>query len=616
MSARGKHDPAGPVGALLERARGRGRKPGARRSVGYNATRRVALVGSVLALCGVALVARALHVQVLDNEFYLRQGDARALRELPIATSRGMITDRNGEPLAVSTPVESLWANPKELLQHTDRLAELAAALSVPADTLASRLSQRADKEFMYLRRRLNPAFAEKVMALGIPGVYSQREYRRFYPQGEALAHVLGFTNVDDHGQEGLELAFEDWLSGTPGAKRVIRDGQGRIIENVDLLRAPEPGRDLVLSIDRRVQYLAFRELRRALAEAKASAGSVVILDVHSGEILAMANLPSYNPNQLDGQAGDARRNRAVTDVVEPGSTMKPITVAAAMEHGLVTPDTIVDTSPGYLSNGRFTINDFRNYGALTTTGLLTKSSNVGAAKLARELPDAYFHQFIERFGFGSRPGSGFPGEASGLLKPPSRWSGTDKSTMSYGYGLSVTPLQLAVAYAAMANGGRRITPTFVKGGASEGEQVIEPQLANTLLRMMQTVTEPGGTATGAAILGYHVAGKTGTARKFSSTGGYSRDYVALFAGVVPVENPRFAMVVLIDEPDASKGHGYGGGATAAPVFKSVMEGALRLMDVPPDDIETWIAAQARKRGPDEAAPVLPLGAAASGAQP
>ena len=585
------------------RGQGRGR------GVGYNATHRVALIGGVLALCGVALVARAFHVQVIDNEFYLEQGDARALRELPIATSRGMITDRNGEPLAVSTPVASLWANPPELLEHADRIGELAAALSVPAETLASRVSQRADKEFMYLRRRISPAAADEVLDLGIPGVYSQREYRRFYPQGEALAHVLGFTNVDDRGQEGLELAFDEWLSGTPGAKRVIRDGQGRIIANVDLLRAPEPGKDLVLSIDRRIQYLAFRELRRAITEAKAAAGSVVILDVHSGEVLAMANLPSYNPNQLDGQAGDARRNRAVTDVVEPGSTMKPITVAAALEQRLVTPDTIVDTSPGYMSIDRFTISDFRNYGALTTTGLLTKSSNVGSVKLVRQLEDDYYYEFLKRFGFGSKPGSGFPGEASGLLAAPRQWSGTTKATMSYGYGLSATPLQIAVAYAALANGGKRIAPTFVKGGATEAEEILDPALADTLVHMMQTVTEPGGTATGGAVLGYHVAGKTGTSRKFSSSGGYSRDYVALFAGIVPVENPRFAMVVLIDEPDASKGHGYGGGATAAPVFKSVMEGALRLMDVPPDDIETWIAAQSKARGKDGNPPVLPLAA-------
>ena len=585
------------------RGQGRGR------GVGYNATHRVALIGGVLALCGVALVARAFHVQVIDNEFYLEQGDARALRELPIATSRGMITDRNGEPLAVSTPVASLWANPPELLEHADRIGELAAALSVPAETLASRVSQRADKEFMYLRRRISPAAADEVLDLGIPGVYSQREYRRFYPQGEALAHVLGFTNVDDRGQEGLELAFDEWLSGTPGAKRVIRDGQGRIIANVDLLRAPEPGKDLVLSIDRRIQYLAFRELRRAITEAKAAAGSVVILDVHSGEVLAMANLPSYNPNQLDGHAGDARRNRAVTDVVEPGSTMKPITVAAALEQRLVTPDTIVDTSPGYMSIDRFTISDFRNYGALTTTGLLTKSSNVGSVKLVRQLEDDYYYEFLKRFGFGSKPGSGFPGEASGLLAAPRQWSGTTKATMSYGYGLSATPLQIAVAYAALANGGKRIAPTFVKGGATEAEEILDPELADTLVHMMQTVTEPGGTATGGAVLGYHVAGKTGTSRKFSSSGGYSRDYVALFAGIVPVENPRFAMVVLIDEPDASKGHGYGGGATAAPVFKSVMEGALRLMDVPPDDIETWIAAQSKARGKDGNPPVLPLAA-------
>ncbi|MGY0618419.1 peptidoglycan D,D-transpeptidase FtsI family protein [Lysobacter sp. A378] len=581
----------------------------------YNVRKRMALVGGTLGLCSVALVGRALDVQVFNNDFYVRQGDARALREIPIATSRGMITDRNGEPLAVSTPVESVWANPQELLQYPDRIPELAKALGVPADELARKLSQRADKEFMYLQRRINPSRARQILGHEIPGVFSQREFRRFYPQGEAMAHVLGFTNIDDRGQEGLELAFDDWLSGTPGSKRVIRDGQGRIIENVDLIRPAQPGHDLTLTIDRRIQYLAFRELRRGIEQARASAGSVVILDVDTGEVLAMANLPSYNPNQLDGGRGDARRNRAVTDVVEPGSTMKPITIAAALSSGRVTPTTIVDTSPGYMRNGRYTINDYRNYGALTVTGVLTKSSNVGAAKLALAMPDDYFYNVIHRFGYGTKPGSGFPGEASGLLAAPRQWSGTTKATMSYGYGLSATPLQIAVAYAALANGGRVIAPTFVKGQRNESEQAVKPEIAHQVLRAMQTVTETGGTATNAAILGYHVAGKTGTSRKFSASGGYSDEYVALFAGVVPVEHPRFAMVVIIDEPDASAGHGYGGGATAAPVFKRVMEGALRLMDVPPDDIETWLAAQSAARAkrlkanggkPAEDAPVLP----------
>ncbi len=591
-----------------------------RRGVRYNPRQRVALVGGTLALCSVALVGRAFDVQVLNNDFYVEQGDARALREIPIPTSRGMITDRNGEPLAVSTPVESIWANPQELLKHPGQISGLAEVLGLNADDLGRRLSQRADKEFMYLKRRISPAQAQRVLAHEIPGVFSQREFRRFYPQGEALAHVLGFTNIDDRGQEGLELAFDEWLRGTPGSKRVVRDGQGRIIENVDLIRPAQPGHDLTLTIDRRIQYLAFRELRRALQEHSASSGSAVVLDVDTGEVLAMANLPSYNPNDLEGGRQDARRNRAVTDVVEPGSTMKPITIAAALDAGIVEPNTPINLSPGYIVVGGYTINDFRNYGLQTTTGVITHSSNVGAVMLSSRLKNDYFYDFVRSFGYGSKPGSGFPGEASGLLAAPDQWSGSTKASMSYGYGLSATPLQIAMAYAALANGGRLIAPTFVKGQRNPAEQVLEPQTARQVLRMMQTVTETGGTATGAAILGYHVGGKTGTSRKFSPTGGYSDEYIALFAGVVPVENPRFAMVVVVNEPDASAGHGYGGGAVAAPVFRNVMAGALRLMDVPPDDIETWLAAQAadqakriRANGgrPGKDTPVLPSVASA-----
>jgi cell division protein FtsI (penicillin-binding protein 3) len=504
-----------------------------------------------------------------------------------------MITDRNGEPLAVSTPVESIWANPQELARNQDRLPQLARALGVPADYLARKVSQRSDKEFMWLQRRMNPAQAKRILALDIPGVFSQREFRRFYPQGEALAHVLGFTNIDDRGQEGLELAFDSWLSGTPGLEKVIRDNRGRIVENVDLVRPAQPGKDLTLSIDRRIQFLTYRELKQQVLQTGARSGSAVVLDIATGEVLAMANVPSFNPNAVEEGNRDAHRNRAVTDLFEPGSTAKPLTVAAALEAGVITPHTLFDTSPGWIPNGKYRTTDTHNYGTLDTTGVIRKSSNVGASLIARRLNNDQFYDFFRKMGYGSSTGSGFPGEAPGLLRSPDRWSGTTKQTMSYGYGLSVTPLQVARAYAALADGGRMLTPTFVKGQVSEPKQVLDPGIAREVVKMMQTVTEPGGTATRAAILGYHVAGKTGTAR-VASGGGYSRDYVAFFAGVVPVNNPRFAMAVVINEPDVSKGWSFGGGGyAAAPVFHNVMEGALRLMDVPPDDIDAWLAAQA-----------------------
>ncbi|MFC3813537.1 peptidoglycan D,D-transpeptidase FtsI family protein [Lysobacter sp. GCM10012299] len=558
----------------------------------FNLRNRLLIVGSALGVCSIALVARALDLQVISNDFYRQQGDARSLREIPIPTSRGMITDRNGEPLAVSTPVESIWANPQELLANPTRIPQLAKALGVSTEALTRKLSQRADKEFVYLKRRINPDEARRILAHKTPGVFSQREFRRFYPQGEAMSHILGFTNIDDLGQEGLELAFDDWLRGKPGAKRVIRDGAGRIVESVDLVKPAEPGHDLTLTIDRRIQYLAFRELRGTLQRTGASSGSVVVLDIATGEVLAMANLPTYNPNALSVGNPDTHRNRAVTDVIEPGSTMKPLTVAAALEAGVITAHSTFDTNPGWMPNGRYRTTDHRNYGVLDTTGVITKSSNIGAAKIVARIPSQRYYDFLHRFGYGRKTNSGFPGESSGVLAPPSRWSGTTKQTMSYGYGLSATPLQIAQAYAALGNGGRLIAPTFVKGGEQhEPVQVLDPAISGQIMRMMQTVTEPGGTATQAAILGYHVAGKTGTARKFNDTGGYSRRYVSFFAGVVPVNNPRFSMVVVVNDPDPAKG--YYGGFVSGPVFKNVMEGALRLMDVAPDDIDTWMAAQA-----------------------
>ncbi len=580
------------LNSLRERLRRRSerRGPASRGRAQFNLRGRLMLVTGALGVCALALIARAVDVQLLRSDFYQKQGDERFLREVAIPTSRGMITDRNGEPLAVSTPVESITANPKELLEAPELLPKLAVALGTDVDTLTRKLNERAGKEFVYLKRRINPAEARRVLALEIPGVSSQREYRRFYPQGEAIAHVLGFTNIDDRGQEGLELAFESMLRGTPGMKRVIRDRRGRIVEEVDLVRPAEPGKNITLTIDRRIQFLAYRELKRAMLDTGATSGSAVVLDVASGEVLAMVNLPSFNPNAVSLGNRDAHRNRAVTDVIEPGSTMKPLTVAAALEAGKITPTTIFNTNPGWIPNGKYRTTDTHNYGVLDTTGVIRKSSNVGAAKIAHMLPNKDFHEFLVRLGYGRSTGSGFPGESPGSLKKPERWDGTDKQTMSYGYGLSATPLQIAHVYATLGNGGRAIVPSFIKGETGEATQVLDKRVAQEVLRMMQTVTEPGGTATQAAILGYHVAGKTGTARILIN-GVYSRRYNAFFAGLVPVDNPRFAMAVVLKDPDPSTG--YTGGLVSAPVFKNVMEGALRLMDVPPDDIDTWLAAQA-----------------------
>lgn len=580
------------LNSLRERLRRRSerRGPASRGRAQFNLRGRLMLVTGALGVCALGLVARAVDVQLLRSDFYQKQGDERFLREVAIPTSRGMITDRNGEPLAVSTPVESITANPKELLEAPELLPKLGVALGIDVDTLTRKLNERADKEFVYLKRRINPAEARRILALQIPGVSSQREYRRFYPQGEAIAHVLGFTNIDDRGQEGLELAFEDMLRGTPGMKRVIRDRRGRIVEEVDLVRPAEPGKNITLTIDRRIQFLAYRELKRAMLDTGATSGSAVVLDVASGEVLAMVNLPSFNPNAVSLGNRDAHRNRAVTDVIEPGSTMKPLTVAAALEAGKITPTTIFNTNPGWIPNGKYRTTDTHNYGVLDTTGVIRKSSNVGAAKIAHMLPNKDFHEFLARLGYGRSTGSGFPGESPGSLQKPERWSGTTKQTISYGYGLSATPLQIAHVYATLGNGGRAIVPTFIKGETGEATQVLDERIAQEVLRMMQTVTEPGGTATQAAILGYHVAGKTGTARILIN-GVYSRRYNAFFAGLVPVDNPRFAMAVVLKDPDPSTG--YTGGLVSAPVFKNVMEGALRLMDVPPDDIDTWLAAQA-----------------------
>ena len=546
------------------------------------------VVVGVLALASLGLVARAFDLQVVRKQFYQDQGDARFLREVPIPVSRGAIFDRNGEPLAVSTPVVSIWANPAQVLENADRIHDLASALGVDADELKERLAQRADREFVYLRRQMPPEAAQAVLALGIPGINGQREYRRYYPSGEVTAHVLGFTNIDDHGQEGLELAFDDWLAGKPGAKRVIRDRMGRVVEDVEQVREPKPGKSITLSIDRRIQFLAYNELKNALAEFDAASGSMVIVDVATGEVLAMVNLPTYNPNAVSGSKPSDRRNRAVTDVLEPGSTVKPILMTAALSSGRFTPNgPLIDTGGGHWFFQGHDIHDTHNYGLLTPTGVITKSSNVGAAHIAMELDTPLMYDTYRAFGFGNSTNSGFPGEASGYLKIGRDWRPLEKAIMGYGYGLNVTPLQMANAYATLADHGVMHSPSFIKGADNDPKAIVSAQIADQVVQMMETVTGPGGTATTARIANYTVAGKTGTAHK-AAAGGYSRNnYTAAFAGMVPASHPRLVGVVVIDDPQKRS---YYGGMVSAPVFARVMEGALRLLDVPPDNIGRWYA--------------------------
>ena len=537
-----------------------------------------ALVG-VLALCVIAVLVRAVDLQLVRKDFYQAQGDARFLRELPIPTSRGQILDRNGEALAVSTPVQSLWANPSALLDNAARIPEPPGPGLDPQRLLAdTRDKAAANREFMYLRRRLPPDRAAQVLALDINGVNAQREFRRYYPGGEVLAHVLGYTDIDDQGQEGLELAYNSWLAGSAGSQRVIRDRRGLVVETVELLRAPEPGRDLVLSIDRRLQYLAYRELSAALVEHNASSGSMVVLDAPTGEILAMVNLPSYNNNSRSSVEPGNRRNRAVTDLFEPGSVIKAFTIAAGLESGRFTPDSVIDTEGGRLLVTRHTVRDVRNFGPLDLAGVLAKSSNVAATKIALALENEELWSVFARIGIGASTESGFPGEASGVLPPAQRWGTLHKATMAYGYAISVTALQLAQAYGALANRGRLQPPTFIKGERKPGRQVFAPEIADALVRMLETVTAPGGSGTRAAVANYSVAGKTGTTRRATS-GGYENRYVSVFSGMIPASDPRLVGVVVINDPT---GGGYYGGLVAAPVFGQVMTGAMRLLDIPP----------------------------------
>ena len=538
------------------------------------------LVGVMCA--GLLLEGRILYLQVLEADFLSAQGDDRHLRAVQISAHRGSITDRHGEPLAVSTPVDSIWANPQELRTAMERLGELARVLELDEDWLARRITSSLDREFVYLRRHLRPDHAVQVLQLGIPGVATLREYRRYYPAGEVVGHLLGFTNIDDIGQEGLEYEFDYWLRGESGTKRVIQDRLGRVIEDVELVSAPRPGKVLRASLDLRLQYLAYRELKQAITQNEALSGSVVVLDAQTGEVLAMANQPSYNPNNRAQFAASRYRNRAATDIFEPGSSFKPFVIAAALESGRYAPDSIVDTSPGFLRvNGNVITQDNNNLGEIDVTTILAKSSNVGVAKIALDLDHRDLWAALSRFGIGRLTDSGFPGESAGVLNDPQHWRPVGQATLAYGYGLSVTPLQLAQAYAVIAAGGvRRPVSLVAVDEIPVGERVISSNTAQALNGMLEAVVSPVGTGNRAAIANFRVAGKTGTAWK-SSVGGYSQDrYLAVFGGFAPVTDPKLVAVVVIDEP---RGEEYYGGDVAAPVFARILSGALRLLAVPPD---------------------------------
>jgi cell division protein FtsI (penicillin-binding protein 3) len=533
------------------------------------------------ALVASSLVARAIHLQVLDKDFLNQQADTRHLRKESISAHRGTIFDRNGEPLAISTPVDSIWVNPKQFAAATNRIPQLAKALNLKSETMMRRITRSMGKEFLYLKRHLNPSEAQAVMALKLPGINVQREYRRFYPASEVTGHLLGFTNIDDKGQEGLELAMNHWLEGEPGAKRVLKDRLGRSIENVESIRPPRHGKDLRASIDLRLQYLAYRTLKAAVKSHNARSGSIVILDTKTGEVLAMVNQPTYNPNDRSQFVAERYRNRAITDIFEPGSSIKPLIVAAALESGQYHPGSVVDTAPGFVIVGAKKIEDGRNLGQISLTTILARSSNVGVTKLAMTLQPDQLWRTMTRFGLGEMTTSGFPGESAGMLTHYSNWRPVSQATIAYGYGVAVTPLQLAQAYAAIGNGGVMQPVSLIAiDDAARGEQVVSDDTAQAVRRMLEEVVRPGGTGTKASIDGYHVAGKTGTALK-AAKGGYSEDkYVSIFAGLAPASDPRLATVVVIDEPS---GEFYYGSDVAAPVFADVMAESLRLLAVPPD---------------------------------
>ena len=534
----------------------------------------------VLLLFGMgALIVRAVYLQSINNNFLQQKGNASSSRVVDISAHRGMIADRNGEPLAISTPVESIWVSPQDVEATPQQVNQLARIMGMDIKEVKNRLFDTT-RDFVYLQRQLPPEQAEKIVKLGMPGVSLRREYRRYYPGGGITAHLLGFTDVDDNGQEGLELALQDKLGGKAGSQRVIKDRKGHIVEDVASIRTPKPGSNLMLSIDSKIQYLAYREIKLAVEQHNAKTGSIVVLDARSGEVLALANWPSYNPNNRAKPNLQVLRNHAVTDLFEPGSTLKPFTVAAALETGNVTPQTIINIENGVMLVGGHKIHDTHPEETLTVAQVIQKSSNVGAAKIALSLPPEKIWQSLNESGFGTQAGSGFPGEAVGKLRDYKKWRPIEQATLSYGHGISVSLLQLARAYTIFANNGELRPVSWLKLDAPvNGKKVYSDATAREILAMLELAVLPGGTAPLAQINGYRVAGKTGTAHKLEG-GRYINRYISSFVGLAPVSSPRLIVAVMIDEPNNGQ---YYGGMVAAPVFSNVMGAALRLLNVPND---------------------------------
>lgn len=542
---------------------------------------RYILVLLVLGSASLALLGRAVQLHVVDQSFLLSQGDARSIRTEPLDAHRGLISDRHGEPLAISAPVATVYADPFVAELSDADYRQLAAALGVSKEWLFKRIDGNKGKRFIYLKRKIAPHDVAKVMALDLPGIHRRTEYKRYYPAGEVAAHVVGFTDIDERGQEGVELSYNEWMTGHPGAKRVMKNRKGHVIKDLGAVRSAEPGKSIELSLDLRMQYLAYRELKAAVETHRAISGSIVILDVSNGDILAMVNQPSYNPNNRQKLDVSHLRNRAITDVFEPGSPMKLATVAAALESKKYTLNSTLDTSPGYFRLGRKSIRDARNYGALSVQEVVSKSSNVGVSKIALKLSGDVVWDMFYRLGFGQGTGIGFPGESIGKLPDPSRWKPIEVATMSYGYGMSVNALQLAQSYMILGNGGNKYPLSLIKrSGPIAAESMFEPFVSESVRDAMAAVVAKGGTGTRAQVPMYRVGGKTGTVHRIGQHGYEKSEYKAIFAGVAPIDKPVIAMAVVIDSP---QGQEYYGGEVAAPVFSRVVAESMRLLGVTPD---------------------------------
>ncbi len=536
-------------------------------------------VVAAIALAFVGLAARAAYIQVIGNAFFQHQGEVRFMRTLELPANRGRILDRNGLILASSVPAPSFWAIPDDVDADKGKLQQLAKLLDMPLSELNKKLDE--DKSFVWLKRQVDEPVAQQITALGIKGIYARKEYKRQYPEGEAIAHVVGFTNVEDKGQEGVELTFNKELGGKAGSRRVIKDRFGRVVEDIGEQVPPVDGKDLTLSVDSKIQFFAYQKLRDAVVSNKAKAGSVVVLDAVTGEVLAIANYPSYVPDKRKNMTGEQLRNRAMTDTFEPGSTMKPITVGMALEAGRITPQTIIDTAPGRYQIGGFTINDTHNYGALTVEGVIQKSSNVGALKIAQRMTPHEMWDTYTALGYGQKPQIQFPGAVTGRLRPWKSWKPVEQATMAYGYGLSASLFQMAHSYTSFGHDGQIIPVTILKSDVPPvGVQVFSPKTAAAVRKMLQMAAGPGGTGPLAQTVGYSVGGKSGTAHKQVGKGYATNKYRSWFTGMAPIDKPRIIVAVMVDEPSAGQ---YFGGMVAAPVFSEVVQQSLRMLGVTPD---------------------------------